>query len=131
MNCMFGTMEWCCALPSGHAGDHSSEPPQPPAPEEPLCIINSEAMDKETVEIVTSWQPPATGLVRYSVEAESNIGWSVEWAAVRHVDPQGEYYLAADVEAWMESKLLPRQYSHTAYNGVIDDLLAQLRGGGA
>lgn len=40
-------------------------------------------------------------------------------------------YKKADVEAWLETHLYPRQYNHTAHNGVIDDLLGELRGGGA
>ena len=64
--------------------------------------------------------PPATGLVKRFRSCADGPG------------PEGEpYFIAADVEAWLETHLYPRQYNHTVHNGVIDDLLEELRGGGA
>lgn len=127
-------------------------PGQPSATEEPLCIINSEAMDKETVEIVTSWQPPATGLVKRWAH-KNGTPLLAEWFPMAGKS----YYAAADVDAVLDgvaecAEALKHRSSagydrlwsicaidtpwwHANPGGTfvhwVADRLAQLRGGGA
>ena len=85
-------------------------------------------------------QPPAPGLVRYDATVEADCRHSGEptWHAVMVAQPDGDYMLAADVEALIQQagkavRLWELQVStreSAAFRVAMRDLKAQLRGGG-
>lgn len=60
----------------------------------------------------------------------------VEWAHPRHIEDHERAPLSDgavpvvrldELRDWLEAHRYPRQYGATAHNGVIDDLLAELK----